>query len=74
MNFHPNLTTQLVYYQSLICQFSPQYTFAAWSTYDRLFRYQLAHNTGLGCDHLDDDLFNRNIRGHHFRCYVTPVG
>ena len=63
MIFHPHLTTQLMYYQSLICQFASQYTFAAWSTYDRLFRYQLTHNPGLGWDRLDDDLFNRYIQG-----------
>ena len=68
MIFHPHLTTQLMYYQSLICQFASQYIFATWSTYDRLFRYQLAHNPGLGWDCLDDDLIHGRYQMLCYSC------
>lgn len=74
MSFYfPHLINQLIYYQSLICQFASQYTFAAWSTYERLFRYRMAANPNiLTWDRLDDDLFNRHLRGAPLQnlCYT----
>ena len=61
--FHPHRLHELLRYQSTICDFVSQYNFAAWSQYDRMFRYQMAYNHGLSWHRIDDDLYNRYVRG-----------
>ena len=43
-HFYPHCASELLRYQSTICDFASQFTFLAWSTYDRMFRYQMAYN------------------------------
>jgi len=61
--FHPHRVQELIRYQAIICDFANQYTFSAWSTYDRMFRYQVASNLELSWSKIDDDLYNRYVRG-----------
>ena len=70
--FHPHRVQELIRYQTIICDFASQYNFAAWSQYDQMFRYQLAYNHDLSWYRIDDDLYNRYIRGATLRdlCYL----
>ena len=62
--YHPHLTSQLLYYQTMISQFASQYHFNAWFTFDKLFRYRIAQQpSSLRWDYFDEELFNRYIRG-----------
>ena len=61
--FHPNRLHELIRYQAIICDLASQYTFSAWSQYDQMFRYQLAYNPELSWHRIDDDLYNRYVRG-----------
>ena len=63
MLFFPQRIHELIRYQALITDFASQYTFSAWSLYDRTFRYQLAFNQELSWHIVDDDLYNRYLRG-----------
>ena len=62
-HYHPHLTSQYLYYQTMICQFASQYEFSAWSTYDQLFRARLVNNPSMSWDQMDEELYNRYIRG-----------
>ena len=62
-NFFPHRIQELVHYQAIICDFANQFTFNAWSNYDRMFRYQAAYNAALSWNRVDDDLYNRYLRG-----------
>ena len=68
---HPHLFHDLMRYQSLITRFACQYSFSAWYTYDQLFRYHIANDINLSWASVDDDLYNRYIRGGTLRpiCY-----
>ena len=61
--YHPHLANQYLYYQTMICQFASQYEFASWSTYDQLFRARLVNNPSMSWDQIDEELYNRFIRG-----------
>ena len=50
----------------MICQFASQYEFSAWSTYDQLFRARLVNNLSMSWDQMDEELYNRYIRGGAF--------
>ena len=65
--FRPQLLPSLIHYQSLITKFACQYSFSAWFTYDRLFRYTMANNASLSWARVDDDIFNRYLRGAQLR-------
>ena len=71
-NFFPHRIQELVHYQAIICDFANQFTFSAWSNYDRMFRYQAAYNAALSWNRVDDDLYNRYLRGATIQqlCYV----
>ena len=45
--FFPHRITELVRYQSIICDFATQYSFSGWLAYDWLFRYRLANDPSL---------------------------
>ena len=47
----------------MICQFASQYDFSSWSTYDQLFRARLVNNPVMSWDQIDEELYNRYIRG-----------
>ena len=61
--YHPHLANQFLYYQTMICQFASQYDFSSWSTYDQLFRARLVNNPVMSWDQIDEELYNRYIRG-----------
>ena len=61
--YHPHLANQYLYYQTMICQFASQYEFASWSTYDQLFCARLVNNPSMSWDQIDEELYNRFIRG-----------
>ena len=42
--YHPHLTNQFLYYQTMICQSASQYDFSSWSTFDQLFHARLVNN------------------------------
>ena len=68
----PHRLLELVRYQAIICDFANQFTFHAWSNYDRMFRYQVAYNATLSWNRVDDDLYNRYLRSAPVQnlCYV----
>ena len=70
--FWPHRVSELVRYQATICDFANQFTFAAWSGYDRMFRYRMATDQSLSWSRVDDDLYNRYLRGASLQtlCYV----
>jgi len=61
--FFPSRTQELIWYQAIIADFASQYTFLSWSQYDQMFWYQLAFNSELSWQFVDDDLYNRYLRG-----------
>ena len=61
--YYPNQTQELIRYQAIIADFASQYIFTAWSQHDRSFRYQIAFNQSLPWHRVDDDLYNRYLRG-----------
>ena len=70
--YHPQLLPDLIIYQNTITRFANQYIFAAWSSYDRLFRYQIANDPTRSWAVLDDTLYNLYVRGATLRiqCYI----
>ena len=62
-HYHPHLTSQYLYYQTMICQFASQYEFAAWWTNDQLFCARLVNNPSMSWDQMDGELYNLYIRG-----------
>ena len=69
--FFPHLTGQLLQYQATVTRFASQYSFDAWSTYDRLFRLSIGNNQIFRWDHIDDNLFNFYLRTSRERNVVT---
>ena len=65
--YHPHRMSQLIAYQATITRFASQYIFSAWHTYDRLFRYTMANDLSLSWGLVNDDLFNRYLRGASLR-------
>ena len=60
--FWPQRMSELLRYQATICDFANQFTFAAWSGYDRMFRYSMASDPSLSWSRVDDDLYNHYLR------------
>ena len=69
--FWPHRVSELIRYQAMICDFANQFTFAAWSGYDRMFRYRMANDQSLSWSRVDDVLYNRYLRGSSLQvlCY-----
>ena len=65
--YHPTRVTELIHYQSVFTRFASQYSFSACFAYDRLFRHSMANNPSLSWARVDDDLFNRFLRGAPLR-------
>ena len=65
--YHPHRMSQFIAYQATITRFVSQYIFSAWHTYDRLFRYTMANDLSLSWGLVNDDLFNRYLRGASLR-------
>ena len=61
IHFHSHLTTQLLYYQSQITQFTSIYTFQSWSLYDRSFRLRLASKAIARWDFDDFELQSQHL-------------
>ena len=70
--FWPYRLQELVHYQATICDFANQFPFVAWSNYDRMFQYRLAREASLSWSRVDDDIFNRCLRGAPLQnlCYT----
>ena len=54
--------TELVRYQSIMCNFAIQFSFSAWLSYDRMFRFCTAQDESRSWSRFDDDLYNRFLR------------
>ena len=69
--YNPTRVTELIHCQSLFTGFASQHTFSACLAYDRLFRYSMANNPMSSWGRVDDDIFNRFLRGAPLRvlCY-----
>ena len=65
--YHPTQVTDLIHYQSVFTRFASQYTFSVCFAYHRLFRHAMANNPTLSWARVDDDLFNRYLRGAPLR-------
>ena len=55
---------QLLFYQSMICQYAQQHVFEEVQTFDRNFRIRIANGKdyGLRWDHFDHELVARYLR------------
>ena len=70
--FHfPEMSYQLMFYQSIICQYAQQYVFEDVLEYDRNFRIRIAngHSLGLRWDRHDPELVARFLRTFKPVCY-----
>ena len=65
--YHPQCISDLLWYQSTITSFASQYSFSAWYTYEQLFRYHMANDHTLSWGTVDNELFNRFLRGASLR-------
>ena len=65
--YHPTRVPELIMYQSINVRFSCQYTIASWYAYDKLFRYHMANHPMMPWSQVDDDFFNRYLRGTPLR-------
>ena len=61
--FFPELTQELVTYQTLIIQFSNQYVFPAVYAFDQLHRMHIALDVSRRWDVLDEVILNQHLRG-----------
>ena len=69
--YHPEMAPQLLYYQSMICQYAQQYLFEEVYTFDRSFRIRVANGKefGLRWDRFDQELVARYLRTFKPACY-----
>ena len=66
---YPLLTPQLLYYQSMICQYANQYVFEDVYTFDRNYRMRLANNNNLRWDRHDLELVAKFLHTHKQVCF-----
>lgn len=69
--FFPEMSGELMFYQSMICQYAHQYAWEEVSTFDREFRIRMANGRtyGLRWDRYDHDLVGRHLRSFRPVCY-----
>ena len=61
--FFPSQATNLIEYQSLIINWSNQYSFSRIFAYDRSFRIRLPLDPSASWNRVDENLFNQHLRG-----------
>ena len=68
--YHAEMTPQLMFYQSMICQYAQQYVFEDVQTFDRNFRIRIANGRGtVRWDRHDPELVARFLRMFKLVCY-----
>ena len=69
--FYPDMTAQLMFYQSMICQYAQQYVFEDILAFDRSFRIRVANGRafGLRWDRYDQDLVGLHLNNFRPICY-----
>ena len=63
------MSSQLLYYQSVIYQYVQQLNFEDVYTFDRNFRMRLANNKFLHWDHHDQELVAKFLNNHKPVCF-----
>ena len=61
--FWPHRIQEMILYQATIADYANQFSFHAWSGYDRMFRYRMAHDATLSWSRHDENIYNRYLRG-----------